>query len=108
MSNSFNVFLDTSQVGEFSGEYEFNLSDEQDLSGWAGQQTLTLNVTADVVPEPSTLTLLGFSTIGLVGYGLRRRAARTAKTTACDQQDAPAILSFPSHTSTAHAARRAA
>ena len=38
---------------DFSGEVQLDLSDEQDLSGWAGGQTLTLNVTAEVVPEPS-------------------------------------------------------
>ena len=62
----------------------------------------------NVVPEPSTLVLLAAGAIGLVGYGLRRRAARTAKPAAFDQQDAPAILSFPSHSSTASAVRRVA
>ena len=36
MSNRFDLFLDPSQMGEFSGEYQFNLSDEKDLSGHAG------------------------------------------------------------------------
>ena len=53
MSPVFDAIVDTSQIGEFSGQYQFNLSDEQDLSGWAGQQTLTLNATAKIVPEPS-------------------------------------------------------
>ena len=73
MSNELNVFLKPSQIGEFSGEYQFNLSDETDLSGHGGAQTLTLNVTADVVPEPSTLALLGVGAIGLLRYGWRRR-----------------------------------
>ena len=51
-SNVFGLFLNTSQTGQFSGIYQFNLSDEKDLSGHAGQQTLTLDVTADVVPKP--------------------------------------------------------
>ena len=75
MSNLFDLFLNTSQVGEFSGQYQFNLSDEKDLSGHAGQQTLTLNVTAEVVPEPSTLVLLLTSALGLAGFAWRRRRA---------------------------------
>ena len=106
-SNQFDLFLNTSQQGQFSGQYRFNLSDEKDLNGHAGQQTLTLNVTADVVPEPSSLTMLAAAAIGLVGYGWRRRLARTAKPAAFDK-DAPAILSFPSHASPASTARRAA
>jgi uncharacterized repeat protein (TIGR03803 family) len=73
MSNLFNLFLDTSQVGHFSGEYQFNLSDEQDLSGHAGAQTLTLDVTADVVPEPSTFVLLAVGALGLFGYAGRKK-----------------------------------
>ena len=108
-SNEFNLFLNTSQIGQFSGVYQFNLSDEQDLSGHAGAQTLTLNVTANVTPEPSALVLLAAGTVALVGYSLRRRAARrTANPAAFDPQDAPPILSFHSHASPAHAARRAA
>ena len=107
-SNLFDLFANTSQLGQFSGQYQFNLSDEKDLSGHAGQQTLTLNVTADVVPEPSTLALLGGA--ALFGYGLRRRrsARRTAKPMVLDQQDAPAILRFPSHASPASAVQSAA
>ena len=48
-SNPFDLVLNTSQTGQFSGIYQFNLSDEKDLSGHAGQQTLTLDVTANVV-----------------------------------------------------------
>ena len=62
-----------SQLGKFSGQYRLNFSDEQDLSGWAGGQTLTLNVTAEVVPEPSVLALLGVAALGIAGYALRKR-----------------------------------
>jgi uncharacterized repeat protein (TIGR03803 family) len=59
-SSSFDLFLnDTSQNGQFFGQFQFNLSDEKDLSGHGGQQTLVLNVTATVVPEPGTTLLLG-------------------------------------------------
>ena len=66
------------------------------------------NVFALTLPEPSTFGLLAAGAIGLVGYVWRRRAARTSKPAALDQQDAPAILSFPSPSSPAYAARRAA
>ena len=63
---------------------------------------------AAAVPEPGTLTLLAAGAIALAAYGLRRRrAARAARLTAFDQQDAPASLSFSSRSS-ASAARRAA
>jgi hypothetical protein len=77
-SGLFDLFLNTSEPGEFSGEYQLNLSDEQDLSGWAGQQTLTLNVTADVVPEPGTLALLSVAALltGIISSAARRSALR--------------------------------
>ena len=78
-SGLFDLFLNTSQEGEFSGQYQFNLSDEQDLSGWAGQQTLTLNFTADIVPEPGTLPLLSFAAIGLLSLAWRGRHRHTLR-----------------------------
>ncbi len=72
------------------------------------------NLVLSVTPEPSTLALLAAGAIGLVAYGWRRRRAAggTAKPAAFDQaepqDDAPAILFFPSHSSPASAAQRAA
>ncbi len=66
------LFLNASQLGNFSGQYQFNLSDEQDLSGWAGQQTLILNVTAEVVPEPTTLALAGAAAAGMLAFAVRK------------------------------------
>ena len=63
----------------------------------------------EAVPEPSTLGLLAAGAIALVGYGWRgRQARRTAKPAVFDEPDGPPILAFPSHSSTANAARRAA
>ena len=111
-SSLFDLFANTSQVGVFSGQYQFNLSDEKDLSGHAGQQTLTLNVSADIVPEPATLGLLAAGAVALIGYGWKRRTVKrkTAKPAAFDQQgEDPAILSFPSRSfHPASVARRAA
>ena len=73
-----------------------------DTSALYSQGTIT------VTPEPSTFALLAAFAVGLVGYGWRRRARRTAKPAAFDHQDAPPILAFPSHSSSASAARRAA
>ncbi len=73
-SGLMDLFFTPSQLGNFSGQYQFNLSDEQDLSGWTGGQTLTLNVTAGVVPKPSALALLGVAgVIVLVVHGWQKK-----------------------------------
>jgi hypothetical protein len=68
------------------------------------------DVVLNVVPEPSTLALLATGAIALAGYDWRRRrsARRAVQPATFDQHDAPPILSFPSHSSPASAARRAA
>jgi hypothetical protein len=40
--------------------------------------TASATITTRPVPEPSTLALAGLGAMGLIGYGLRRRKARTA------------------------------
>ena len=65
---------------------------------------LYANGTISVTPEPSTLALLATGAIGLAGYASWRRTAarKTAKPAAFHepepQDDAPAILSFPTCT----------
>lgn len=73
LSSFFDVSLDTANLGNFSGQYQFNLSDQKNLDGHAGAQTLTLNVTGNVVPEPSTLVLLGVAAIGVLAWAWRPR-----------------------------------
>jgi len=68
------------------------------------------NGTITVTPEPSSFALLtAAGIVGLASYvwSRRRAARRTANPVAFDQQDTPAILSFPSR-SPVSAARRAA
>jgi autotransporter-associated beta strand protein len=87
------------------GDFTLNIPAGDTINyGTGSDSAITLSVT----PEPSTLALLAAGVIGLAGWAWRRRATRTVKPTAVGQQDAPAILSFPSHASTASAARRAA
>ena len=120
--------LDDQQFSDFNfmflngfGRGTYTLIDAGSVSGQLGANVhgtidgypATLAVRGDnlvlIVPEPSTLALLAAGVLGLLGYGWRRRrrARRTAKA-AFDQTDTPAILSFPSHSSPASAARRAA
>ena len=70
-----------------------------DPTASASPMTAPSEISAMPVPESGTLVLLGVA-LGLVGYiRRRRRKARPMRSAASDQQDAPAILSFPSHSS---------
>jgi len=82
-ANSINGNLGTNKTGVI-GSYAATL--------YTSGGDLMLNV----VPEPSTLATLGVGALGLLGYGWRRREARRTAQREL-QDDAPSILSFPSH-----------
>ena len=101
------ALLDTVNVGSgISGPDEQNVS--QPLTGLGAGEGLLVVPAGDTVnvysvttptPEPSSIALLLAGGLCRPGYGSRRRLAKTAKPTAFDQQDAPAILSLSSRSS---------
>ena len=76
----------------FGSTYAFGVSGNtvvgqyQDGSGWHGFVA--------TVPEPSTLTVLAFSAVGFLVYGLWRRL-RKRHIAVTASEESPAILSFP-------------
>ena len=75
--NSWNMeFFDSPSFpfnGAITGQYEIYLAA---FSG--GNEVARTNITVNVVPEPSSVVLLGIGMVGLAGYGLRRRKQRQA------------------------------
>ena len=73
-STPFTATLNTGMLGSYSADYTLDLADSasEGISGGVEHQTLHLQITGEVVPEPSTLVLL---TVGLIGLlcCLRRR-----------------------------------
>jgi hypothetical protein len=69
----------TSLVGTFDLKQTFDvtLAAKSDTMNYSSNLTLS-QIPSTSVPEPSTLALTGLGTLGLVGYGLRRRKARGA------------------------------
>jgi hypothetical protein len=71
----FSAMIDTGNApGTYSASYTLGLSDADAYvgAGAAGSQTLTLNVTGTIVPEPASWTLIA---IGMSLIGFRRRTA---------------------------------
>ena len=101
------TYIIASYSGSLSGNFGTLIIPTGDTINYGtGSDSL---ITLSAVPEPLSLTLLAAGATCLLAYSRRRSAARrTAKPVACDQLHTPAILSFPSHPSSAHAARRAA
>jgi hypothetical protein len=99
--------LATSGTGGFPGGGGGGGSYYDGAPGANGEIIITY--TSQAVPEPASVTLLGTAMLRLAAVYLRRVAGRTAKPTSLDQHDdAQAILSFPSRSSPASVAARAA
>jgi hypothetical protein len=77
-SAAWEVSTDTSGVG-VANEYNSNSQGVFPNTGISPfQMEVTAQTAATGVPEPSTLTLLGLGSLGLLGYGRRRRKQAAA------------------------------
>lgn len=78
-SQAFSVsFVPTgSTSGLFTRTFTINMADQQNLSGAASTNTLTVTANVIVVPEPGTMALasLGLGVVGFAAWRCRRRSA---------------------------------
>ena len=74
-SHSFTASLDTSVLGDYSATYTLDLQDaaSDGIDGGVVHQTLYVQLSGHVVPEPSTGILLAAALLALAAYLRRRR-----------------------------------
>jgi hypothetical protein len=73
-SDAFKVHFNTGKSGAYSAIYTIGLTDTRDVAGFGyADNTLTLRIVGNVVPEPGTLALIFGGAVLLGGIGLRRR-----------------------------------